>query len=217
MTERQKTIWLVEDEQSFADSLEYIFANISDLRLTKHFHLAEDLLEHVKSPAYTVAPDLILMDIRLVGGMSGLEAVEQLAPLMPGIPVVMMTMNDDQQSVVKAMQSGAVGYIIKGDPYDKVLEMVRASINGILMVSPPVKEHLLGHVKQKEDVKNYELTDRQSQVLVLMCDGMGRDEIAQQLEISPATADNHFRHIYQKLGVSTAQAAVAKAYKQGLI
>ena len=217
MTVRQKTIWLVEDEQAFADSLDYIFTNISDLRLTKHFPLAENLLDHIKSPAYTMAPDLILMDIRLDGGMSGLEAVKQLETLMPGIPIVMMTMNDDQDSVVAAMKAGAVGYIIKGDPYDKVLEVVRASMTGMLLVSEPVRDHLLDHIQKEDHVEDFDLTARQSEVLSLMCEGLSKGEIASQLKISHATADNHFRHIYQKLGVSSAHAAVAKAFKKGLV
>ncbi len=217
MDKRQKTVWLVEDERIFAESLSYILTNISDIKLTKHFFLAEDLISHIESHAYTVAPDLILMDIRLEGGMNGYEATKLLQSMMPDIPVVMMTMNDDQKSLVAAMQAGAVGYIVKGDPYDKVIDKLRASMNGMLLISEPIRDHLLGHMRIRDEQVSFHLTKRQKEVLSLMCEGLSKSEIAVRLEISHATADNHFRHIYQKMGVSSAHAAVAIAYKNGLV
>lgn len=217
MNERQKTVWLVEDERTFAESLGYILTNISDIKLTKHFFMAEDLIAHIESSVYIVAPDLILMDIRLEGGMNGFEATEILQSIMPDIPVVILTMNDDQKSIIDAMQSGAVGYIVKGDPYDKVIDKLRASMNGMLLISEPIRDHLLGHLRVASQESSFKLTKRQTEVLILMCEGLSKGEIAKRLEISHATADNHFRHIYQKMGVSSAHAAVAIAYKKGLV
>ena len=216
MRQNPRNIWLVEDEQSYADSLTYILNNISDLRCKKHFPSSEDLQEYIDSPMYNQAPDLVLMDIRLPG-ISGIEAVKMLKEKLPGIPVVMMTFNEDKKSIVEAMKAGAVSYIVKGSPFDQVVGTVRAALDGGLMVNGTVKDKLLEHLHEADNPRDYELTDRQMEVLLLMCEGMSKAQIADQLSIRHATADNHFRHIYQKLGVNSAHAAVSRAFKDGLV
>ena len=134
MAEIPKSIWLVEDEQTYVDSMSYILNNTSGLRCKKHYGSSEDLLGFINSPLYTQAPDLILMDIQLPG-MSGIETVRKLVELMPGIPVVMMTMFGDRQTIVEAMKAGAVGYIVKGDPYDQIVDVIPhpfKSVPGVL-------------------------------------------------------------------------------------
>ncbi len=216
MAQFPKNIWLIEDDKAFAESLKYIIDNISDLQCTKHFPSAENLLAFIKSPSYQAAPDLILLDIQLPG-QNGFDTLRQLNPLMPGIPIVMMTMKDDKQSILEAMQSGAVGYIIKGDPYDKVLDVIHAALEGALLVTGLVKEKLLDHLHHEEKPADFNLTARQKEVLSLMCEGLTKAQIAVQLSISHATVDNHFRRIYQKLSVRSAHAAVATALKKGLV
>ena len=211
-----KSIWLIEDNQSFADSLAYIMNQMSDLRCTQHLQSAEELFSFISSPQYTQAPDLILMDIQL-RGMSGIEAVSMLKNRMNDIPVVMLTLNDKRETILEAMRAGAVGYIVKGDPFDHILDVIRQAIQGRLLVSKDVKSKLLGHFHQERVRQKYELTSRQKEVLVLMCDGLSKAAIADQLSITRATADNHFRHIYQRLGVNSAHAAVALALKEGLV
>ena len=216
MADIPKIIWLIEDDQAFAESMIYILDNISDLKCVKHFPAAEALLSFIKSPSYTRAPDVVLLDIQLPG-QSGFETLKQLDELMPGIPVIMMTMKDDKKSIMEAMQLGAKGYIIKGDAYDKVIEVIRAVLKGAFLATGVVKEKLLDHLHQEEESVDYKLTDRQKEVLELMCDGLTKAQIAGRLDIKHSTADNHFRHIYQKLSVNSAHAAVAMALKKGLV
>ena len=217
MTEAPNIIWLVEDEQAYAESLIYILDNVSGLHCKKHFFSSEELFEYIGSPLYTQAPDLILMDIHFAGGQSGIEAVRNLRKAMKNTPVVMMTMYDDRRRIMDAMKAGAVGYIVKGSPFDQVIDEIREALKGRLLLAEPIRNKFLNQLHDDSRPKAYDLTVRQLEVLALMCEGLSKADIARRLTIRHATADNHFRHIYERLGVNSAHAAVALALKEGLV
>ncbi|MEM8486187.1 MAG: response regulator transcription factor [Bacteroidota bacterium] len=212
---QSRLLWLVEDDEAFAESIAYIIDGNSDLKVARHFLSAEEVLAHLKSLAFQSVPDMVLLDIQLPE-MDGVALLTALGEFLPETPVVMMTLQDDQKSVVKALNAGAVGYLVKGEPHDKVLKVIRAGLDGEFLVVGKATQHVRSHFKDEVHVSTFGLTNRQLEVLLLMCNGMNKKQVAERLSISEATADNHFRNIYRKLGVRSAQAAVAVAYKNGL-
>ena len=179
------TLWLVEDDKEYANTLAFILNNTSGLSCVKHFTSIEELESFIKTPFYTKAPDLILLDIQLKNGKSGIEGLPGIKKEMSNIPVLMLTLYEDQNRILEALSAGAEGYIIKGTPHDQITSMIKEAINGQLLLSPKVKEHLLGHLHRDSKPAKTRLTEKQMAVLTLMCDGLGRAQIAEQLGITP--------------------------------
>lgn len=211
-------IWLIEDKKAYADTLAFILNNTSGLSCTKHFSSIEEFESFIKTPFYTNSPDLILLDVELKeGGKSGIEGLPGIKKAMPDIPVLMLTLYENQQTVLDAFSAGAEGYIVKGTPHDQITKMIKEAIADQLLASSKIKQHLLKHLhRPTKPVKN-PLTEKQMAVLSLMCDGLGRAQISEKLGISHATVDNHYRKIYERLEVHSEVAAVVKAFREGLV
>ena len=211
------TIWIVEDDKSYADTVSFILNNTSGLSCPQHFYAAEELLSFVNTPMYTIAPDLLLLDIQLTTGQSGIEALPEIKKRLPQIPVLMLTLYEDQHTILEALSAGADGYIIKDTPHDQLTRMIKEALHGQLLLAPRVKQRLLAHLKRTEKTTQVSLTDKQMEVLTLMCEGLGRKQVAERLGIKHATVDNHYRNIYDRLDVHSEVAAVVKALKEGIV
>ena len=216
-TSETHAVWIVEDSKAYADIITYLINNTSGLSCSKHFYSIEELESFIKTPYYMEAPDVILLDIDLADGQSGIEGLPWIKKAMPGIPVLMLTLHEDRDNIVAALEAGAEGYIPKDLPHDQITKTIKEGIAGRFFLSKRVKEHLLSHMNRPATPVDNPLTDKQMEVLRCMCDGLGRTQVAKKLGIKRATADNHYRHIYERLGVHSEAAAIVKAIKIGLI
>ena len=215
---KDHTIWLIEDQKAYADTLTFILNNTSGLSCTNHFSTVEEFESFIKTPFYTQSPDLILLDIELKnGGKSGIEGLPGIKKEMPGIPVIMLTLHENKNTVLDAFSAGAEGFIVKGTPHDQLTKMIKEAIADQLLASSKIKKHLLKHLRRPAKRPANPLTEKQMAVLSLMCDGLGRAQISDKLGISHATVDNHYRKIYERLEVHSEVAAVVKAFKEGLV
>jgi len=177
---------------------------------------AEEALEM----APRLRPDLLLLDIDLPG-MSGLEAVRELAPRLPDTRVVMLTVSTDRRDLLDAMRHGAFGYLTKDLTGDALLRAVRGIRRGDLPMSRVhaalVVDHLSrgarGGVPAPDDVGGL-LSAREQEVLRLLAEGMTDREIAGGLAISPRTVESHVSSVLRKLGVRN-RAEAAQRYRAG--
>ncbi|MFE7934893.1 response regulator [Streptomyces sp. NPDC057456] len=166
--------------------------------------------------AVELAPDVVLMDLRFAGaerGIDGVEAVRRLASEAPGMPVVMLTSYSGRADVVRALEAGARGYVLKAGRPEELFRAVRSAAEGGFGLAPELVGHLVGQVTSPAA----ELTQREAQVVRLMADGHGNRSIAQSLHLSEATVKTHLIRVYRKLGVDNRTAAVTEAVRRGLL
>jgi DNA-binding NarL/FixJ family response regulator len=163
--------------------------------------------------ACALKPDVILMDLRMPE-MDGVAAIAELARRKLPARVLVLTTYDTDSDVVRAVEAGATGYLLKDSPRDELLRAVRAAARGEAALSPSVATRLLGQVRAPAQEP---LSQREFEVLEMVASGTTNREAAAKLFISEATVKTHLLHIYAKLGVSDRAAAVAEAFHRGLL
>ncbi|MFI9844711.1 response regulator [Nonomuraea sp. NPDC051941] len=162
--------------------------------------------------ARALDPDVILMDLRMPR-MDGVSAIKELARLGIAARVLVLTTYDTDRDVLPAIEAGATGYLLKDTGRDELVRAVRTAARGEAVLSPSVATRLLGQVRAPADP----LSARELEVLQLIADGATNREVATRLFISEATVKSHVLHIYTKLGVNDRAAAVAVAFRRGLL
>ena len=160
-------------------------------------------------------PDVAVLDISMPG-LSGIEIVKEIEMLGLAAKVVFLTMHNDPLTAKKAMQSNALGYVLKDDAFEDLLYAIRTVALGKTFISPSISEKILKSGKPKETDKRI-LTEREQEVLRLIALGLTNKKIAEKLVISVKTVDTHRTRILQKLGAHTAADLVRYAIKIGLI
>jgi len=166
-------------------------------------------------------PDVILMDIEMPG-LSGIEVTGLITEKFPVVKILIQTVFNDSDKIFHALCAGASGYILKNDPPHKYLEAINEVYNGGAPVSASVAKKLLGFFSNKNVVlvapsdTDYQLSEREKELLRLMVDGHDYKAIAAKSFISYETVRTHVKHIYKKLHVASRSEAVMKAVQQGL-
>jgi len=163
-------------------------------------------------------PDVVLMDVQMPG-LDGVEATRRLRSLVPDARVLMLTMYDDDATVLTAMRAGAQGYLLKGASQDEILAALNAAVAGQLVFGPGVAARVLALFDEQPAAREHpfpELTDRERDVLDLLASGRRTAAIAEQLFLSPKTVSNHLTGIFAKLEVADRTAAVLRARESGL-
>ena len=170
--------------------------------------------------APTLRPDLLLLDIDMPG-MSGIEAVRELAPRLPETRIVMLTVSTDRRDLIDAMRHGASGYLTKDLTGEALLRAVRGIQRGDLPMSRAHAAQVVEHLQRTSRSGSAEdgdisarLSSREYEVLRLLADGMTDREIAAGLAISPRTVESHVGSVLRKLGVRN-RAEAAQRYRQG--
>jgi DNA-binding NarL/FixJ family response regulator len=161
-------------------------------------------------------PDIILMDIDMPGG-NGIEAVKQIRSNNFTMPVVMLTVFDDNDNVLNAIRAGASGYLLKQHISSKLFSAIDEVLSGGAPMSPTVARMVI-HAMQKSPRSNpYNLTSREQEILSSLSKGNSYKLIASQLEISIDTVRTHIKRIYEKLHVHSQTEAVSKAINEKLV
>lgn len=168
--------------------------------------------------ALALGVDVVLMDLRMPR-MGGVEAIRLLRERAPGIHVLVLTTYDSDADVLPAIEAGATGYLLKDAPREELVRAVRAAHQGQSVLAPAVASRLLGLMRAPAAAGGGPdaLTERERDVLRLVAAGSTNKEAAKRLFISEATVKTHLLHLYAKLGVRDRAAAVAAAYKAGLL
>ena len=198
---------IVEDNDSIRESLALILDGSPGLSCCGAWRTAEDALSHLpRKPA-----DVVLMDINLPG-QSGIECVRRLKAVLPGLQIIMLTIEDDSRKVFESLKAGASGYLIKNLPPAQILAAVEEVHRGGSPMSSQIARLRVQQFQQanggREEASR--LTPREEEILGMAMKGFRSKEIADALSLSPQTVQTHFRNIYEKLHVRSRAEAVAK-------
>jgi len=172
--------------------------------------------------ARELSPDIVLMDVRMPG-MDGLAALEQVKALAPKSSVIMLTLYDDPDYLLRAVSAGAAGYVLKDASREELVRTVRITAEGGAIIAPSMLPRLLQQVVMRlgtavpPPVNVGKLSGRELEVLRLIAEGCTNQEIAEKLIVSPTTVKTHVQNILQKLGVSDRTQAAVYAVRCGLI
>ncbi len=168
-------------------------------------------------------PDVVLMDIELKGGMSGIEATKKIKETSPATKVIIMTAHDDDRLLVDAVEAGASGFLSKDEAAQELLSAAKSAADGEVLIDPMTLARILPQVAREREQQRdalallNDLTEREQEILSLLAQGMRNDDIATKLYISPQTVQTHVRNILGKLRVHSKLEAVAFAVKHGTI
>lgn len=213
----QVRILLVEDNPRYRDVIALALQHEADLRICGQFGTAEIALRTLKGLAPAEQPDVIVLDLRLPG-MSGHEALPRFLAAAPEAKVIILTQSQEEPDVLRAIALGASGYLLKSSSAAQIVDGVRNVLAGGASLDAGVARHILNSLKNHLAKGEPEaiLTPRQMEILVLLGEGLVKKEIAERLGISYTTVDDHIAHIYARLGVRNAPAAVNRAHVLGL-
>ncbi len=208
---------LVEDHPGYREVIERAVRRESGMELSSQFGTAEIALRSLQDSSKFPSPDLILLDLNLPG-MSGLEALPWIKKYCPKSEVIVLTQSDCESDVLHAISLGSSGYLLKSSTVRQITEAIHTVMDGGAIIDPSVARYILNtvkHIKPKEKPEKH-LSEREKEILTLLADGLVKKEIADKLEISVTTVAYHVKHIYEKLNVQNAPAAVAKAFRMGM-
>ncbi|UUU26687.1 response regulator transcription factor [Streptomyces sp. DSM 40750] len=169
--------------------------------------------------AARLGPDVVLMDLRLTDDtapgarVNGLDATRRITAETPGTRVVVLTSSGTQGDVVRAMEAGARGYVLKAGPPEELFRAVRAAAAGGMGLAPEAAGHLAGHMADPGTV----LSDRELEVVRLLAQGHSNRSIAASLYLTEATIKTHLVRVYRKLGTENRASTVSEAIRRGLL
>jgi DNA-binding NarL/FixJ family response regulator len=163
--------------------------------------------------AARLRPDVILIDLRMPE-LDGVGAIVQIRAQRRDAHVLVLTTYDTDADILRAVEAGATGYLLKDAPREELFRAIRAAAQGQTLLAPAVAARLIGRMRAPADES---LSAREIEVLALVARGASNKEIARSLHISEATVKSHLIHIFGKLGVDDRTAAVTEASRRGIL
>ncbi len=205
-------IWIVEDHDRLRETLVEILRDSGLGGVAAFANCEAALAEKVARD-----PGAILLDLGLPG-ISGIEGARRFKERFPACEIVMFTVFDDREKVFAAICAGASGYLLKSEPPERIVAAIREVLAGGSPMTPEVARLLVERFSRlRPSEGEAKLSDRETEVLRCLVDGLAKKEIADRLDLSVHTVDNYVRRIYRKLHVNTLGGAVAKALREGLV
>jgi DNA-binding NarL/FixJ family response regulator len=200
-------VLIVDDHPVFRDGLAGLLATLADVEIHGSVGTADHALDAVRhSP-----PDVVLMDLNLPGA-SGVEATRQVLELAPSSAVLVITMVDDDDSVLAALRAGARGYVLKGASAEEISAAIRTVAAGGAVFGAAIASRLAAPPAPRSTaILGRDLTPREQEVLTLLADGMSNKQIAKTIDISLKTVQNHVSRILDKLQAADRTQAALRA------
>src|SRR5947209_12357159 len=209
-------IFLVDDHKLVRDGVKTILERVADFKVMAEAENGTDAVQACKK----LRPDIVLMDIGLPG-MNGIEATEEILRHCPGTRVVILSMYDDENSVVSAIRSGARAFVLKKASSTELLDALRTVARGGSYLSSQVSDRLLQRI-QRGDLETHDtsplesLSPRELQVLRLVAEGKTSKDIAVLLDLGLQTVRSYRKTMMKKLGVNNVAGLTQLALASGI-
>ena len=206
-------IIIVDDHPIFREGLKKIISESHDIVISDEVSTGMELLDRVKKNSY----DIIILDISLPD-MSGLEILGNLQNEKKRPPVLIISMHPEEQYAVRALKTGASGYLTKGSIPDELLTAIRRVAAGRKYISSALAEKLAADLNNSgEEPAHEKLSDREYQVMVMLASGKSTGEIAKQLSLSLPTISTYRSRILQKINLKNNAELIHYAIKNNLV
>jgi DNA-binding NarL/FixJ family response regulator len=212
-------VLLVDDQALFREGLRTLRSLHPDMEVVGEAANGQEALSLVA----TLQPTVVLMDLRMPG-LDGIAATRRLRSTRPECKVIVLTTFDDDEDVFDGLRAGAVGYLLKDVPSEKLAEAIRAAARGESFLQPSIAAKVVAeftrlahHAPPRPQPLIEPLSDRELEILCLVASGASNKEIAASLAIAEGTVKNHVTNILGKLGVRDRTQAALKAKDLGLI
>lgn len=198
---------IVEDDAAFRGLLQQFVNEAPGYQCVGSYGSAEEALRGVPN----AEPDVVLMDIHLPN-LSGIDCTRRLREALPRVPVLMLTVSADTDTVFKALKAGAKGYLLKRAAPQKLLPAIEEAVNGGSPMTGEIARKVVEFFQQnREDNRpELDLSRRETEVLQLLAQGYSDKEIAASLHVGYDTVRTHVSHIFDKLHVRSRAGAVAR-------
>lgn len=209
---------VVDDEPAYRTALQRTLSLMPEAELVQVCSDGAEALEYCRQDP----PDVLVTDI-VMPGMTGIELIRKLLKEEKDIQVVVLTINEDDDTVFEAFRAGALGYLLKTSTPQEVIEAIRLANRGEAKITPKIATrviHDFRRVKDDDDMDDtelYVLSDRETEILELIAKGMRNKEIANHLNIAEKTVKNHVSNILKALQVNSRTEAAMKAVKAKLV
>lgn len=204
---------VVDDHPVFRLGMVALLRSLEGIEVTVEAASAEEALAAIGDGV-----DVVVMDLHL-GDDSGVEVTRELVRRRPDLRVLVVTMLEDDESVVASVRAGARGYLLKGATPGEMERAIRAVANGEVILGPQVAARAMTYLSGARTagaVPFPELTDREREVLDLVARGFDNATISRRLVLSPKTVRNHVANVLAKLGLPDRSAAIVRAREAGL-
>lgn len=206
-----KSILIYEDNITLRMGLSELLSLADEFVVIK---ASENCLQ-AKDDVRKYSPDIILMDIDMPG-MNGIEAVKIIRQFNKDVAILMLTVFDDNKNVFDAICAGASGYLLKKNVSDKLIPFIHDVLSGGAPMSPAIAKMVISSMQQLPNTA-YHFTEREKEILALLCKGNSYKMIAAQTGLAFETVRSYIKKIYEKLQVHSATEAIAKAMNERLV
>ena len=211
-------IYIVEDQINILRTQTKLLSKYDEIEIVGYSLSAKNVMDDIEK----LKPEVILMDLGLPD-INGVELTEMIKNKYPEIEILIFTIFEEEEKVIKAIQSGANGYILKGASIDKIIYAIKSIHKGGSFIQPSLARILLKYFKLPSnrnmfpEEEKIDLTKRELETLQLIAKGFSNNEIARILGISKSTVRTHLEHIYQKMEVTNRVEAITEGYKRGMV
>jgi DNA-binding NarL/FixJ family response regulator len=212
---KQIRVLIVEDHAVTRLGIKMFLESSADIQVVGEASTGVDAIEL----AGKLQPDIVLMDVQMPG-MDGVEAARKIAGSTTGSRIVMMTSSRDERDVFASLTAGASGYCTKDISDDRLLFAIRTVHAGDVWLDSAIASKVLGTLPRQSTSAldtDYQLSDRELEVLGLIVDGLSNLEISKRLFISADTVKSHIKHVLDKLSVTDRTQAAVKALRENIV
>jgi len=203
---------IIEDDPLLLENLTLLLRGEEGITVSGSYRSAEDAMKALKN----ASPEVMLTDLGLPG-MSGVELIKKAKEDMPSLEIMAHTVFEDRERVFSAIKAGASGYILKGSTPREIIESIHSLYKGGAPMSPKIARKIIHEFQDDDAGEQFLLTQRETEVVKRVEEGLTYKEIGERLSISTHTVHTHIKNIYEKLQAKDRNDAINKARKKGII
>lgn len=215
MKNHRTSILIVDDHEVVRNGIRSYLENLSDFHVIGEAASGEEALEMVSE----LIPEIVLLDL-IMPGMDGIETTRRIKQISPRSQVVVLTSYHEDIHIFPALKAGAISYILKDMKMDKLVEVLHRAVHGEVTLHPRVAARVLQNIRSENSEEQplfTELTDRETDVLKLIANGLSNSQIAEKLVISENTVKGHVSNILSKLHLADRTQVAVYAWQQGIV
>ena len=206
-------VMLVDDHDLVRSGIKRILTDVGDIEVVAEAGSGEQAVRQARE----IRPDVILMDLSMPG-IGGMEATRKITRSMPDAKIIAVTIHEDEPFPARLLEAGAVGYLTKGCDVREIIDAIKSVYLGEQYLTPGVAQKLaLSFVNHRDKAPLEELTQRETQVMLMIVKGVPNKWISEKLCLSPKTTSTYRYRLFEKLGVINDVELTRFAIRHGLI